>query len=298
MAAIDAVLLATFENGMLGHDSAKVQDADQVGQLLDFDDTPGAIGHAVVVAADRDEAVVADAPFEFEHGVEAVFGQGLQLGLLGGKSLGDDTLGGAVDADVGNGVEPVDQLKVQIVEVAESAAEEEVLTDIAERPLDFALGLGPVWPAGARLEAVVPRQREQRPVVDNVADIVLAGHRRLHAVVEDLDRHTVQRRERLDMAAEKRLQVLVQDIAREDEAGVAEHQAEQPDDPAAAGVVGEVDDKSGEINLRLNPGRCLEAHLIWLGSVLGTDRGEVALHRRVGTAHNRAPGSHGSIEWH
>ena len=35
-----------------------------VRQLMHLDDAPGAIGNAVVVAADRDEAVMADAPFE------------------------------------------------------------------------------------------------------------------------------------------------------------------------------------------------------------------------------------------
>ena len=53
----------------------------------------------------------------------------------------------------------------------------------------------------------------------------------------------------------------MEDIPREDEARVAEHQAEQPDDPAGAGIVGEVDDEAGKIDLRLNPRRCLEAHL-------------------------------------
>lgn len=60
MAAIDAILFAPFEDGMLSNDVAEVENADQVRQLLDFDDTAGAIGHAVVVAAGGDEAVVAN----------------------------------------------------------------------------------------------------------------------------------------------------------------------------------------------------------------------------------------------
>jgi hypothetical protein len=187
--AIDPVLLSAFENGMLGNDGAAVEDADQIGELLDLDNPAGAIGHAVIVAADRDKAVVADPPFELEHGVEAMLGQRLQLGLLGRECLGDDALGGAVDADVGNGIEPVDELGIEIVEVAEAAAEKEVLADIAEGPLDFPLGLCPVGPSGARLEAIMLRQGEQRAVVGDVALIVLAGDRGLHAVVEDLDRH-------------------------------------------------------------------------------------------------------------
>jgi len=124
---------------MLGDDRAQIEDADDVRQLLDLDEPPGAIGHAVVVAADGDEAVVAHPPLEFQDGVEAMVGQGLQFGLLGGEGFGDDALGRAVDASVGDGVEPLDQLGVEIVEVAEDAAEEEVLADVAERPLDLPL---------------------------------------------------------------------------------------------------------------------------------------------------------------
>jgi len=99
--AIDAVLLATFENRMLGNDIAEIEDPDQIRELLDLDDPASAIGHAVIVAADRDEAVVADAPFQLEHGVEAMLGQRLQFGLLCRECLGDDPLGGAVNADIG-----------------------------------------------------------------------------------------------------------------------------------------------------------------------------------------------------
>ena len=83
MTAIDAVLLSAFENRMLGDDGAEIEDADQVGELLDLDNPAGAIRHAVIVAADRDKAVMADAPLQLEHCIEAMLRQGLQLGLLG-----------------------------------------------------------------------------------------------------------------------------------------------------------------------------------------------------------------------
>jgi hypothetical protein len=102
--AIDAILLSTFENGMLGDDIAVIEDADQIGELLDLDNPAGAIGHTVIVAADGDKAIVADAPFQLEHGIEAMLGQRLQLGLLGRERLGDDALGGAVNADIGDGM--------------------------------------------------------------------------------------------------------------------------------------------------------------------------------------------------
>jgi hypothetical protein len=141
---IDAVLLSAFENGMLGDDGAEIEDTDPVGQLLDLDDPASAVGHAVIIAADCDEAIVADASFELEHGVKAMLGQRLQFGLLVRESLGDDPLSGAVNADIGDSIKPVDELGVEVVEVAEVTAEKEVLADIAERPLDLPLGLGSV----------------------------------------------------------------------------------------------------------------------------------------------------------
>src|SRR6202021_787179 len=226
VAAIDTVLLSTFEDGMLSDDVAEIEDTDQIGKLLNLDDPTGAVGHAVIVAADRDEAIVADAPLQLEHRIEAMPGHRLQFGLLCREGLGDDPLGSAVDAHVGDGIEPVDELSVEVVEAAKAAAKKEVLTDIAERPLDLPLRLGPIGSAGAGLKAIMMRQREQRAVVDDVALIVLAGHRGLHAVVEDLDRHAADRLEGLDMTAQQRLQVLVENVAREQEARVSEHQAE------------------------------------------------------------------------
>jgi hypothetical protein len=38
VAAIDAVLPSTFENGMLGDDVADITDTDQIGKLLDLND--------------------------------------------------------------------------------------------------------------------------------------------------------------------------------------------------------------------------------------------------------------------
>ena len=107
---------------------------------------------------------MADAALELEQRVERRRRQRPQLGPLGGKRLGDDLLRGAVYARVGDSCEPVIQLGVEIVEIAEAAREEEVLPDVAERTLDLALGLGAVRPARARMEAVMLCERQQRPV--------------------------------------------------------------------------------------------------------------------------------------
>ena len=41
------------------------------------------------------------------------------------------------------------------------------LANIAERTLDLTLGLGSIWPAGTRLEAVMPRKVEKGAVVND-----------------------------------------------------------------------------------------------------------------------------------
>ena len=96
--------------------------------------------------------------------------------------------------DIGDRRKPVVELFVEIVEIAEAAAEDEVLADVAERPLHFTLGLGAIGPARPRQEAVMPAKRYQRAIVDDMAIAILAGDGRLHAVVEDLDRHATEGR--------------------------------------------------------------------------------------------------------
>jgi hypothetical protein len=112
VAAIDPVLLAALDHRVLGDDRAEVEDPDHIRQLLDLDHPPSPVGHAVIIAADRDEPVMADPPLELEHGVEPMVRQGLQLGLLGSKGLRDHLLSGAMDAHIGDRVEPLDQLRV------------------------------------------------------------------------------------------------------------------------------------------------------------------------------------------
>jgi hypothetical protein len=181
--------------------------------------------------------------------------------LLLGEGLIDDPPGGRVDPRVGDRVEPVAQLGVEVVEVLERAGKEEVLADVAVRPLDLAFGLGPVGPAGLRVVAVVAGEVDQRSIVDDVARGVLTQDRGLHPIVENLARHTTKRREGSQVATEHGLQVLVQDKAGPEQAAVAEHQGEQPDDPCHPRFVGERHLELGEVDLRLVTGRGLETDL-------------------------------------
>ena len=113
-------------------------------------------------------------------------------------------------ARVGDHIEPMTELLVQVVEIAEGAAEKEVLADVAERPLDLALRFGPIGPAGARLEAVVPGEVDEGAVVDDEPVGVLADDRSLHAIVEDGAWRAADRLEGRDVAAQNALQVLVE----------------------------------------------------------------------------------------
>src|SRR5215470_12865039 len=110
---------------------------------------------------------------------------------LFGEVLGDDAPGRGMHPHIGHLVEPLLQLLIEIIEIVEAAAEEEVLADVAIRPLDLPLRLRPVRLARLRQVAVVTGKFEQRPIVDNVASLrILAAEHGAHAVVEDVFWHT------------------------------------------------------------------------------------------------------------
>jgi len=121
---------------------------------------------------------------------------------------------------------------------------------------------------------------EKGAVVDNEPIRILAGHGRLHAVVQDLARGAADRLQGGDVAAQDRLQILMGHEARPDQPGMAEHQGEQPDDAGEPRLVGERDDEAGEVDLRLLAGWCLEAHLEGPGQI-GTQISHGPLDRRV-----------------
>jgi hypothetical protein len=121
----------------------------------------------------------------------------------------------------------MDELGIQIVEIAEGAGEEKILADVAKRPLDFALRLGPVGPAGSRVKPVMTGKLDQRTVLDDVLLGILTDHRGFHPIVQDLTWHPAQGSEGGHVEAQDGLQILVRDKARPDQPAVAEHQREQ-----------------------------------------------------------------------
>src|SRR5271170_395314 len=165
-----------------------------------------------------------------------------------------------MDPGIGDCVEPMPQLTIEIVEIAERAAEEEVFADIAERPFDFAFRFRSIRPAGARQEAIVPGKVEKRAIVDHEPVHILADDSRLHAIVKDLAWSAADRLESGDMAAQDALQVLMDDEARPDQPGVAEDHGEEPDNAPHARFICERDVELGKIHLRLFARRRLETN--------------------------------------
>jgi hypothetical protein len=87
---------------------------------------------------DAHHSFVGDPPFEIEDRPIRGERQRLQSWLFLGEGLVDDALRGRVHARIGDRVEPMPQLGVEIAEVAKGAAEEEVLADVAKRPFHLA----------------------------------------------------------------------------------------------------------------------------------------------------------------
>ena len=264
MAGSQATLVAAFEHRMDGNQPVGFEDANLVGQTVHLDNAfAGGVRHAVEIAADADHALMRDPPLKLEHGAEGHQRQGLEYRLFFSKGFVDDTLRRRMHARVRYGAEPMGELGVQVVEIAERAGKEEVLADVAERPLHFGLSLGAVGAASLGVEPIMAGKVDQRAVVDDVGPVVLTDHRGLHPVVEDLARHPAQGGEGGHVTAQHGLQILVSDKARPDQPAVAEHQREQPNDAHHAGLISEDHLELGEVDLRLLARRGLEAHLEW-----------------------------------
>jgi len=154
---------------MSGNDGAILENANLVGRAVYFDCPPTrAVRHAVEIAVDGNHAIAGDTSLEAQNSLERARCQRLKRRALAGEMFGDNPLRRGMNARIGNLVEPLPELRVEIVEVAKAPTEEEVLADVAERTLDLALRLGPVRLAGLRQVAIVAGEREQRAVVNDV----------------------------------------------------------------------------------------------------------------------------------
>ena len=149
MARVEPALLPAFQNRMRGDQGAVLEDARLAGVVPHVDDALArGVRNAVEVAAHGDHAVAADAPLDGERGA---VGDGRQLDQprhLLGEGLVHDAGGGGVDPWVGLRDAPMIELTVEIVEIAETPGQEEILADVAEGPLDPPLRLGAARAAG------------------------------------------------------------------------------------------------------------------------------------------------------
>jgi hypothetical protein len=64
---INPVLPAALQGRMRSNEPSLIQNANLVRQLVYLDYAPSPVGNAVVIAADRHQAVMADAAFQFEE---------------------------------------------------------------------------------------------------------------------------------------------------------------------------------------------------------------------------------------
>jgi hypothetical protein len=68
-----------------------------------------------------------------------------------------------VNTRIGDLAKPVTELEVEIIEIAERAAHEEVFTDVAEWPIDLAFGFGSIGAAGFWQKAIMASELAERP---------------------------------------------------------------------------------------------------------------------------------------
>jgi hypothetical protein len=112
----DATLTAAIQDGMNGDDGAVLENANLVGGAVHFDRSPTrAVWHAVEIAVDRNHAIAGDASLEPQHGLERARCQRLKRRSLLSEGLGDNPPGRGMDAHIGDLIEPLAELRVEIV---------------------------------------------------------------------------------------------------------------------------------------------------------------------------------------
>ena len=136
----DAPLATALEHGMDGQQLVALQDVDLPGQRVHLDDAPaGTIGHRVKIAAEGDHAVAGYPAIERKHGIEGSDRQRLEMRLFFGKVLKDNAAGGGMPAWIGDRIQPLPKLGIEVIKAAEGPAKEEVLAHVAEWPLHLPL---------------------------------------------------------------------------------------------------------------------------------------------------------------
>ena len=103
----------------------------------------GVLSHPIAVAADRDDVTVVDQSIDERCG----------------EAIPRPLARGAVHAHIGDVVEPLPSLLIEVDVIDERPAVDEIVAQIADGALDFPLGLRAVWSTCAWREAPVVRER-------------------------------------------------------------------------------------------------------------------------------------------
>jgi hypothetical protein len=112
-----------------------LEDAQLIGKRMDFDQpAPGRVRDAVGVAADADHALARDAALQLQHRAERSQRQWPQMLSFFGEGFVDHAQRRGMNSRIGDGIQPMPELGIEIIEIAEGARQEEVLADVAERP--------------------------------------------------------------------------------------------------------------------------------------------------------------------
>ncbi len=122
MAGIDALLVPALECGVACNQLAILGNPHLCRVVLNLDDpAPGGIRHAVLVAADRDHALLPDPAPDGRDCVARPGRQGREVRPFLGKARVNDALRGGVDPGVGDGRAPILEPGIQAIGIAEAA---------------------------------------------------------------------------------------------------------------------------------------------------------------------------------
>ena len=272
----------SLKQGMACDQAIIFEDPDLVRMAVDLHDTPaGCIRDRVVIAANTDHPFMADPALKLENRTERDQRQGLQCWHFLSKGFVHDPPRRCMQARIGDRAEPAIELGIQINQVAEHAAKEEVLPDVAERALNLALGLRPIGTAGLGQIAVMFRKFPERPIIDDAAILILADNCGFHAVVKDLARHAADRLERCPVASQYARHRLAQNEPTPDQPGEAQHHGEQPHHLHTIRRISKTHPELRKVDLSLLTRRSLEPHSIGLAAPGRTHRTHRVAHRAV-----------------
>ena len=135
----------------------------------------------------------------------------------------------SVHALVGYTPDPLAQLRIQIaqaVRLAPLQATQEVPPHVLHARFHFPFRLGAIRPAQSRRESPVAREVQKHRVPDDLAALVRPQPHRLHAVVENLFRHSAELLERGFVQPQQRAQLLVQRRFRHHSPAVTQREGE------------------------------------------------------------------------